>query len=119
MGLVDAVKGLNTKKKENVLILVDQFEELFRFKKTGKETKYIDETIAFVKLLLQAISQTDVPIYMVLTMRSDFIGECAQFPELTEMINDSHYLIPQMTREDLRQAVIGPVSVGGGQISSH
>jgi len=119
LGLVDAVKGLNTKKKENVLILVDQFEELFRFKKTGKETKYIDETIAFVKLLLQAISQTDVPIYMVLTMRSDFIGECAQFPELTEMINDSHYLIPQMTREDLRQAVIGPVSVGGGQISSH
>lgn len=118
-GLIDAVKNLRTDENENILILVDQFEELFRFKRRGEDSTNINETIAFVKLLLEAISQTDVPIYMVLTMRSDFIGECAQFPELTEMINDSYYLIPQMTREDFREAIVGPVAVGGGTISDH
>ncbi|MEL7147960.1 MAG: High-affnity carbon uptake protein Hat/HatR, partial [Bacteroidota bacterium] len=50
-------------------------------------------------------------------MRSDFIGECAQFPNLTQMINDSHYLIPQMTRDQKRLAIEGPVAVGGGTIT--
>jgi WD40 repeat protein len=50
-------------------------------------------------------------------MRSDFIGECAQFPELTRKLNDSHYLIPQMTRDQKRRAIEGPVAVGGAHIS--
>src|SRR5689334_17164549 len=50
-------------------------------------------------------------------MRSDFIGDCAQFPELTRKINDSHYLIPQLTREQKRKAIEGPVAVGGATIA--
>ena len=38
--------------------------------------------IAFVNLLLEARSSASVPIYVVLTMRSDFLGDCAQFPGL-------------------------------------
>lgn len=118
LGLIEAVKQLKKNKDENVLILVDQFEELFRFKRSKKDSSTVNEAVAFVKLLLEAIQQTDVPIYVVLTMRSDFIGDCAQFPSLTKLINDSHYLIPQMTREDMRDAIAGPVAVGGGEISS-
>ena len=44
-------------------------------------------------------------------MRSDFIGDCAQFPDLTKKINDSHYLIPQMTREQKRRVITGPMAV--------
>ena len=117
-GLVETIKQLNTK-NENVLILVDQFEELFRFKKSGVSSDTTNESEAFVKLLLEAAKQSEVPIYIVLTMRSDFIGDCAQFPNLTKKINDSHYLIPQMTRADVQQAIMGPVAVGGGQISPH
>jgi WD40 repeat protein len=50
-------------------------------------------------------------------MRSDFIGDCAQFPELTRKINDSHYLIPQLTRDQKRKAIEGPVAVGGATIA--
>jgi len=50
-------------------------------------------------------------------MRSDFIGDCAQFPELTRKINDSHYLIPQLTRDQKRKAIEGPVAVGDANIS--
>ncbi|QNL22466.1 hypothetical protein HZR84_11110 [Hyphobacterium sp. CCMP332] len=117
LGLVEAVKQLFRFQEENILILVDQFEELFRYKRSKNDSSSINESAAFVKLLLEAIAQSEVPIYVVLTMRSDFIGDCAQYPELTKRINDSHYLIPQMTREDFREAILGPVAVGGGEIS--
>ena len=117
LGLIEAVKQLKSSESENFLILVDQFEELFRYKKIEAINSESDESSAFVNLLLEAINQYTEPIYVALTMRSDFIGECAQFPNLTQMINDSHYLIPQMTRDQKRLAIEGPVAVGGGTIT--
>ncbi|OFX83938.1 MAG: hypothetical protein A2W99_03730 [Bacteroidetes bacterium GWF2_33_16] len=116
LGLVETVKQSFDLTKENILIIVDQFEELFRYKSSRKDLSTYNESEAFVKLLVNANKTKDVPIYIVLTMRSDFIGECSQFHELTELINDSNYLVPQMTREDFRMAVEGPVAVGGAEI---
>ncbi|MDT5294516.1 MAG: hypothetical protein QOJ76_1396, partial [Acidobacteriota bacterium] len=56
-------------------------------------------------------------LYVVLTMRSDFLGDCAQFQGLPEAVNDGQYLIPRMTRDERRSAVTGPAAVGGGEIS--
>ncbi|MEP5611564.1 MAG: High-affnity carbon uptake protein Hat/HatR, partial [Cyclobacteriaceae bacterium] len=117
LGLVEVVRQLKADDHQNILILVDQFEELFRYRKLESATSDLDESSAFVNLLLEAIHQYDEPIYIALTMRSDFIGECAQYPDLTQMINDSHYLIPQMTRDQKRTAIEGPVAVGGGKIA--
>jgi WD40 repeat protein/energy-coupling factor transporter ATP-binding protein EcfA2 len=119
LGLIESVKQLKKEKGENVLFIIDQFEELFRFKNSQEDhTNTVNESAAFVKLLLTAIKQSEVPIYVVLTMRSDFIGDCAQFQQLTKAINDSNFLIPQMTREDFKTAIEGPVAVGGGKISA-
>src|SRR6478609_7978915 len=116
LGLVEAVEQSRRAGDVNYLILVDQFEELFRFK-DSTDPNSVNETLAFVNLLIEAINYTDSPIYVAITMRSDFIGDCAQFPELTRKINDSHYLIPQMTRDQKRRAVEGPVAVGGANIA--
>ncbi|HBH24377.1 MAG TPA: hypothetical protein DDY13_13250 [Cytophagales bacterium] len=118
MGLVDAIKQINVKSSSNIFILIDQFEELFRFIKTEGDAKAKSEAAAFVNLLIKSIQQSEVPVYVAMTMRSDFIGDCSQFPELTHIINKSHYLIPQMTREQMRLAIEGPVAVGGGQITN-
>ncbi len=116
LGLVEAIQQSRRAEDVNYLILVDQFEELFRFK-DSTDPGSVDETLAFVNLLMEAINYEDAPIYVGITMRSDFIGDCAQFPELTRKINDSHYLIPQMTRDQKRRAIEGPVAVGGAVIT--
>lgn len=116
LGLVEAVEQLGLSQNQNILILVDQFEELFRFKKS-EEFKGSNESLAFVNLLLEAIRNTNKNIYLAITMRSDFIGDCAQFPELTRHINDSHYLIPQMVREQKRMAIEGPIAVSGSHVA--
>src|SRR5690606_6110766 len=116
LGLVEAVRHAGGHKDVKYLVLVDQFEELFRYK-DGRDINAINESLAFINLLLEASENKDFPIYVALTMRSDFIGDCAQYPELTSRINDSHYLIPQLTREQKRRAIEGPVAVGGGEIT--
>ena len=117
LGLVHAVQQARVPRADNVLIIVDQFEELFRFKQARATADARDEAVAFVKLLLEAARQNDVPIYVVLTMRSEFIGHCTEFPRLAETVNDGQFLVPRMTRDELRLAITGPVAVGGGEIA--
>ena len=116
-GLIDIAKQYNALTGDNLLLLVDQFEELFRFRNDSESEQSTEEAAAFVKLLLEAVNQNDVPIYVAVTMRSDFIGESSKFPGLTDLINKSSYVIPQMSREQKRMAIEGPVAVGGAKIS--
>ena len=109
LGLVDAAASARLE-GHKLLVVIDQFEELFRFRAARAATAD-DEASAFVKLLLEAARQRDVPVYVVLTMRSDFLGDCAQFQGLPEAINDGQYLIPRMTRDERRFAIVGPVRV--------
>jgi WD40 repeat protein/energy-coupling factor transporter ATP-binding protein EcfA2 len=115
-GLIELTRYLQSSPSDNIFFFVDQFEELFRYKDTGGD-EHINEATCYVNLLLTGVAQRTLPTYLALSMRSDFIGECASFPGLTQMINDSNYLVPQMTRDQKRMAIEGPVAVGGGRIS--
>jgi tetratricopeptide (TPR) repeat protein len=117
LGLVQAVRQANIPAEDNLLVVVDQFEELFRFRRSGRDGESRNEAAAFFKLLLEAAKQEDIPIYVVLTLRSDFLGDCLQFQGLPEAVNTGLYLVPRMTRDELRSAISGPVAVGGGEIS--
>ena len=69
LGLVECIKQLNLKPDENILLMVDQFEELFRYRASRKDFTSYDESEGFVKLLVEAVQQKDLPIFNVLTMR--------------------------------------------------
>ena len=91
----------------NLLLLVDQFEELFRYQDyAGRE-----EAEAFAALLLESARQAKVPIYVTLTMRSEYLGACALVDGLAEAISTGMVLIPRMMREQCRSAIVGPAAV--------
>ncbi len=115
-GLVDLLRKQKEQETDpkQYLIFLDQFEELFRFK--SADTQHHETSDAFVNLLCEALQQEEVPIYIVLTMRSDFIGNCSQYPHLTRYINHSQFLIPYMTREEKKAAIVGPIQVIGANI---
>ena len=116
-GLVDAFKHARLAPNENLLVVVDQFEELFRFRARGPVTASADDGSAFVALLLEAARHAELPVYVVLTMRSDFLGDCARFRDLPEMLNDGQYLIPRLTRDQRRATIEGPIAVSGATIA--
>ena len=117
LGLIEAVRQAHLPDVDNVLIVVDQFEELFRYAETAPSIRKEDDAAAFVKLLLEATTQTQLPIYVALTMRSDFIGDCARFRDLPEAVTGGLYLIPRMSRDQRREAIERPARVVGTEIS--
>ncbi|HEY2739340.1 MAG TPA: ATP-binding protein, partial [Thermoanaerobaculia bacterium] len=116
-GLSEAARLARIPAQDNLLIVVDQLEELFRFKRNPRIKDSQEEAMAFVRLLLTAVQEGDTAVYVVLTMRSDFIGNCTELPGLAEAVNDGQFLVPRMTREERRAAITGPVAVGGAAIS--
>ncbi|HEV2987632.1 MAG TPA: hypothetical protein VG759_04275 [Candidatus Angelobacter sp.] len=116
-GLIEMARQGGISSNRSLLVLVDQFEEIFRFAQVAKGQDYGNDATAFVKLLLEAAGQREFPIYVVITMRSDYLGDCARFQDLAEAINRSQYLIPQLRRDEAREAIMGPIAVGGGRIT--
>jgi hypothetical protein len=114
--LVELVRTTLKGEDSNLLIVVDQFEELFRFQQ-ARTTRVREEAADFVSILLHLAGQTVIPIYVVLTMRSDFLGECDAFQGLPEAMNDSQYLVPRLTRDQRREAFLGPIRLAGADIT--
>jgi energy-coupling factor transporter ATP-binding protein EcfA2 len=152
-GLIELFQQRPLPPGTSVLLLVDQFEEIFRLCYRQDP----DEAEAFVAMLLGSVTSDEAsegdaaaevktggppdgsvasaanatpsedsgdvarapatPIHIVLTMRSDFLGDCALFHGLPEALNDSQFLTPRLTRNQLERAIIKPALVCGGDFS--
>ena len=68
-----------------------------------------DEGDAFVNLLLAAAAQREHDIYVVLTMRTDFLGHCVRYLDLPDAINRAQYLTPRLSRPEIERffSVVG------------
>ena len=98
--------------RANLLVLVDQFEEIFRYRRDIDS----QEADAFVALLVASAREREVTVYIALTMRSDFLGDCAVFLDLPETINESQFLAPRLTRDQRAAAITEPARVFGGDV---
>ena len=100
--------------RDPTVILIDQFKEIFTYADAG--AREADEADAFIDLLLHARDARESRIFVVLTMRTDFLGNCVRFLDLPEAINRSLYLTPRLTRDQLAQAMSGPARTCGGDL---
>lgn len=112
LGLVEQwQESLDRHRDEALLVFVDQFEEIFRYRQTD-----LNEAESFVKLLLRSATVPDVPIYVVITMRADFLDQAVAFRQLPDAINYGLYLTPRLDVEELRSVVTAPLRLIGGSI---
>ncbi|MDM0048616.1 ATP-binding protein [Variovorax sp. J22R115] len=123
LGLVKSFEQARMGPDVNLLVVVDQFEELIRYHASDPAARGLgpeinEEAKAFVNLLLEVRDHPSLPICVVLTIRSDFLGDCAQWMGLPEAINESQYLVPRMSRDERRMAIVGPAAVGGASIDA-
>ena len=115
LGLIETIDTMAPLNGSNLLIVVDQFEEIFRYHQEADE----QEADAFVALLLETVRQArdrEMPIYIMLTMRSDYFGDCNQFSGLPEEISQSQFLTPRPNREQRHAAIVGPAAMFGGEV---
>lgn len=114
-GLVEILCETRFPKRTNILLFIDQFEEIFRYRQSGN----YEEIEAFVSLLLTSTKQKELPIYVIMTMCSDYLGECVLFSDLLEIVNTGQYWVPRLTREQQRMAILGPAGVFGATVDPH
>jgi hypothetical protein len=100
--------------RASLLLLLDQFEEIFA---RGQRAQPTPEAEAFVALILELAARTDLPVFTVITMRSDFLGDCEAFPGLPEAMNRSCYLVPRLVREQMQEAIQGPALLKGTKLA--
>jgi WD40 repeat protein len=129
MGLVEVLRQTPLPAGTNLLLVVDQFEEIFRFRTEDEargavapeefqreRQRRIDEAEALVQLLLASKDQAEFPVFVLLTMRTDFLGYCAMFRGLLEVINESQYIPPPLSRDQLIEAISAPAQVLKGRV---
>lgn len=91
-----------------LLIIVDQFEELF--------TLCTDETErrAFIDLLMTITDPNfGQRIHVVITLRADFYAHCGQYPKLRQALTHTQVYMGPMSTEEIRRVIEGPAHHGG------
>ncbi|MDP9229057.1 MAG: ATP-binding protein, partial [Bacteroidota bacterium] len=118
--LDDQEKKNRKRKAANLMIIVDQFEEFF----TNPENFYNEAPSQDSQIVVNLVLETariaikrNIPVYVVCTMRSDYIGQCSAFRGLPEYIGFSQFFVPRLKRKDLKQVIEEPAILSGNRIS--
>jgi WD40 repeat protein/DNA-binding SARP family transcriptional activator len=91
--------------KEQFLLFVDQFEELFTLCRSEKERK------SFINNLLCAAQDGSASI--VIALRADFYAACAPYENLRKILSQNQEYIGPMNADELRRAIEEPAHAGG------
>ena len=93
-----------------VLLLVDQFEELFRYALDDP-----DKAVTFVDVLLKTAAERK-KVYVAITIRTDELDKCSRYPGLTDAVNAGQFLTPALDRFQIKEAIEGPVMLFNGTV---
>ena len=99
--------------RNQVCILIDQFEELFEHaRRHGPE-----EAALLAAGLVGLLDAPPAGLYAVLTMRSEFLGACSRYEGFAEAVNRAQYLLPRMEHDDLMRAIREPAVLYDGEVT--
>lgn len=101
-------------RQEHLCILIDQFEEIFAHaRRRGPQQARL-----VIDLLIGLHGLNAPRLRVVLTMRSEFLGACAQFEGFAQVVNTTQYLLSRMNHADLLRAIREPALLYDGQIAA-
>ncbi|HWG98706.1 MAG TPA: AAA family ATPase, partial [Pilimelia sp.] len=102
--------------RAELLLVIDQFEELFTLCPD-------DERREFLALLLAGVRTPRCRLRVVVAVRADFYANCAEHPDLAAALTDAQVVVPAMAAAELREAVTRPaqrvgVTVDGALVAT-
>ncbi len=115
-GLTDVVNRIRKNLRQQIVIVIDQFEEIFRFSSETTRGTLGDDATDFIDLIVNALQSHDQGLHIILTLRSEYVSECARFHSLTNLMNSGSYLLPQITNDLLTTVIEDPVKIAGASI---
>ncbi|EOD70570.1 hypothetical protein [Amycolatopsis vancoresmycina] len=95
-----------------LLLVVDQFEELFTLCADAAERQ------AFTTALTHAATASRSQARVVLGVRSDFFAHCARHPELEPALGAGQVLVGPLSPGELREAIVKPAAAAQYTVES-
>ncbi|WP_078618114.1 MULTISPECIES: helix-turn-helix domain-containing protein [unclassified Streptomyces] len=102
-----ALVGTPGAEPDRLVLVVDQFEELFTLCRDDAERR------AYLRELTALCTGPEAPARVVLGLRADFSGHCLARPELASVFTGGLFVLGPMTPEELRTAVAAPAERAG------
>ncbi|MCU0566973.1 MAG: caspase family protein [Oculatellaceae cyanobacterium Prado106] len=101
------VYGLRSRPEPMIVLVVDQFEELFTLASAEDRQR-------FLELVLGALEFAGDRFKLILTLRSDFIAPCLEYPALAQVLQRSSVMVPPVLEEEgYRQVILRPAEKVG------
>ena len=100
--LDEALSDGATSGAPNLLLLIDQFEEVFKPKVDPAGGKMI------MSLITSIHTYRPFNLFLIITMRSEELHRCSEFLGVTEVVNSSMYLVDLIGGRDIEQAIVEP-----------
>jgi WD40 repeat protein/uncharacterized caspase-like protein len=106
------VQWLRTRPEPMIVLVVDQFEELFTVSPAEDQRR-------FLSLLLDAVKYTSDRFRLVFTLRADFISAGLAIPELAPMLQRSSIFVPPtLVDDEYRTVIVRPAEQVGLTVES-
>jgi len=94
-----------------VVLMVDQFEELFTQTTSEEDRRH------FINLLVKAVTELHSPVIVILTLRADFYDRPLSYPALGRLIQNRHRVVLPMELQDLRAVIEQPAALPDVQLT--
>lgn len=112
-GATGLARLVRASKSPRTVLIVDQFEEVFTVCQSQIDRQQ------FISGLLGALKQTRDKLCLIFAMRDDFLGKCAAYRELANLIQANLVMVTPMNAQELRQAIIEPAKKLGRKVEEN
>jgi DNA-binding SARP family transcriptional activator/ABC-type glycerol-3-phosphate transport system substrate-binding protein len=110
-GVCRAVHRLLPDDQSQLLLVIDQFEELYTQVDDATATRFIDE-------LVDLVTASGTRVHVVITLRADFYDRPLRHRRLGELLRDGTEVITPMSVEELEAAITGPAASVGVEVDA-
>ena len=106
-GLLNAARMTLPKEASELLLVIDQFEELFILVENEEERNF------FLESLHTAVSEPNSRLRVVITLRADFYDRPLMHPEFGKLVEERTAVVLPLSPEELEQAIQRPAERAG------
>jgi len=108
-GLLRVAAQQESLHQKNLLIVLDQFEDIFKFDGLSKQRNEhwdLDISLLFNNLA-RAVAASRAPVYVMIGLRSSFLPRMYNYRSIQDHLNSGLYALPLLRQEDLKQVIQG------------
>lgn len=94
--------------KKNLMIVIDQFEDLFLKTNQSRYASLNDETNQYINAVTGANFAEEIAVYVVIALSAENIIDLSPYRRLQDLMNQGQYLLPRISSVDLKRIILNP-----------